>query len=1109
MREYSSNPSQSAAFARGAGPDFSECPNRQVSISFGEKVSLPEIHDAWRAVTARHGILRSSFVRRGDGSLLVREGDAIETPWTTLDWQDEPAESIPEKWTSLLSEDAATSIDMSKAPCVRFHEILLPGGGAHFLLTVPAFLLDERSTAQVLVDWLLTLDRTNLAPAVQAGAAVLEAGNWREILAGADRLLTLHSRQDPGGPGEASVMLARDETSAFKEACKSHDLDPAAVLHGLWALTLRRHGATGGISFAVEDLSEPGWEAGFFENHLPVAHSFSGTLAETLRSLAEARSRVRASGLADVEAVLAAGEIPIAAHEERVVFEWRGPELNDLIRGGMPRWINFDAKVHRPPSRGTVIEVRDGFRLALRVSGPRWGAGAARDVLARFVSLIAGLPAVLDKPVRNVPVLEATEARSLRDLAKGAAGPEPAASLVAAFREVAGRQGGAVAVIDGDYRLTYAELDGLSDRLAGHLAHAALSGGWNVGLFLSHSSWIPIAIFGALKAGNAVVPVDPSAPPEWIESVLAANDAGCVFCDASSSPLLDATNRRRIVLDQEWETLGGGEVAAVELNHDTPAVILPGHCDGRPPELRALTHGMLLSAFAAGRRMLDFGTGDTMLAHSAAGGGSFLDEWLLPLLAGGTVRVADDEIVDPSTAEVTHVRVTAPEWANQASRSQRGGPLVSSSLRVVGVEAGNPNAKVAEIWEAGLPGGSRVFYSPAGLCGLGIGGGIVPGWLEIPIGLSVDDVEAAVCDEDGHDIAPGFGGGLFLKFQGWKKVAENATRRGLATGLRAWRDAAGRIFLESAGMKAPGIPTHDQRKRALAALDPALDAFVGEHVWTLGGAPGPFNVDEWPLGRSGWIDEAALPRPAAVEEKPAVVAKKPVVVTRAVEHWKPLVVLQEKGPGVRLVLVHPAAGDPAAFADLASAIGPTRRVVAFQARGLRNPDDCHPSIESAAAAYLDAVSEDDPGPFVLAGFGFGTAVVLEMARQMAAAGRSLPRLVLIGGIAPASERSGGWISSMRNALKLLSEGEEIEPGPLSGETAAVHTALWKKYRILPMDLAAELIIPSDFSKETIAAWISLVPGVTVEPVKYAWRDMLSFPAVKRIAALIEDGRQVF
>ena len=207
-----------------------------------------------------------------------------------------------------------------------------------------------------------------------------------------------------------------------------------------------------------------------------------------------------------------------------------------------------------------------------------------------------------------------------------------------------------------------------------------------------------------------------------------------------------------------------------------------------------------------------------------------------------------------------------------------------------------------------------------------------------------------------------------------------------------------------------------------------------------------------------------------------------------------------------MVLLPGASGTPDLYRDLASAIGPARRIIGILARGFHNQESCHPSIESAAASYLDALLEEDPSAsFVLAGFGFGGAVALEMARQLAAAGRPIPELLLIGAVAPFPEKSGGWLSNMKGAFKRLSAPVLMEPRPAKDEPSLTHETAWRKFRFAACNIAARIVLPSDFPPDAAANWLSVLPAARIEPVKCRWEEMLSFPAVKRLASIINNA----
>ncbi len=1102
MNELPANPMQAAAFLRAQStPDKHPT---QVSISFGERMDARAVRQAWEVVCATHSILRSGISRSAIGDVTLHISDTANTDWRELDWQAMKPEEIPAMWEELQK----SSLDERFQPqvLVRMTEILLPGGGCHFLLTFPPFLLDESSIARVLLDWLVALERPPAQPR-ETAAPLASSTAWTEILHSAVAPLILFPRPPVVESASATLTLGRDETSAFLASCESKSLDPGVVLHSLWALLLRRLGATGNVTIGLFNARRAAEDVGFFENRLPVVHAWDSK--DWLRTAQTTNDAIAANSWISPASALVAAPHAISWEALETGFSWLGTEVNDLIHTAFPRWINFDARIERNRGDLLMLEARPGTRLCLTLHGPLGSESLANDLLSRLSALLQSLDSLDNKPASQIPLLHPREVKVLKDWSRGPEGLERPATALEAFRTIAAKYPKNVAVRDGSYHLTYAELDTLSDRLAAHFAHSSLAGGWHVALFLSPSSWIAIALLGSWKAGNSCLALDPSSPPEWIESMLSSHDAGVVICDAASAPLLDASTRRRIVLDQEWDSLEVSEIPEANITPDSPAAILPGHTDSLPPHIRALTHEMLVAAAIEGARLLDFGPSDSFLAHSAAGGGAFFDEWLLPILAGGTVRVADDDVLDPVSCDVSHIRLTAPEWNNQAARWSRGEDKVETPLRVVAVETGAASKLSLDIWTHCTEGQVRTitFFSPAGLCGLGLAGAATAEQSLLTVGKPTPDVETTICDEDGHHIPPGFSGALWMKFPGWKKIEQPRGRRGMETGLRAWRTGSGQLQIEAP----PDLfPDFSHAALNLRSLPNVLDCRIGAQIWTLSQGPveGAIAVEEWPLTRSGWIDETALPRPEVRSEqktpKAVAVELRPKAVSAV--PWTPVSILQKEGDSIPLVLVPTASGVPDTYKDFVSALGTGRRILGLTARGACDPEACHTTIEGAAAAWIDALVEEDPSlTFDLCGFGFGGIAALEMARQLAAAKRPVPGLVLIGTPPPQMERPSGWLSSVKKVFKRLSPDNRLEPFTAIGEPARTHEAAWHRYRFVPCDLKARIIVPSDFPQDAAAAWLSILPSARVEPVKCTWSEMLAYPAVKRLASILSGS----
>ncbi|MES2936897.1 MAG: amino acid adenylation domain-containing protein [Pseudomonadota bacterium] len=93
----------------------------------------------------------------------------------------------------------------------------------------------------------------------------------------------------------------------------------------------------------------------------------------------------------------------------------------------------------------------------------------------------------------------------------------------------------AVAVADGELRLSYAELDAASASIAAALVQRGVRAGQPVAVCLPRSWQLVVLMLGVLRAGAVLVPVDAGSPADRIDTILA--DCGCAaFIHAKVRP---------------------------------------------------------------------------------------------------------------------------------------------------------------------------------------------------------------------------------------------------------------------------------------------------------------------------------------------------------------------------------------------------------------------------------------------------------------------------------------------------------------------------------------------------------------------------------------------
>jgi amino acid adenylation domain-containing protein len=98
---------------------------------------------------------------------------------------------------------------------------------------------------------------------------------------------------------------------------------------------------------------------------------------------------------------------------------------------------------------------------------------------------------------------------------------------------------------DGQERITYGDFDFLSDRARDRLIHWGVRRGDRVGVYVTKSADTVAAIYGALKAGAAYVPVDPHAPVSRNAYILNDCTVAAVFVERG---FVDELNREAAAL---------------------------------------------------------------------------------------------------------------------------------------------------------------------------------------------------------------------------------------------------------------------------------------------------------------------------------------------------------------------------------------------------------------------------------------------------------------------------------------------------------------------------------------------------------------------------------
>ncbi|HSF38614.1 MAG TPA: amino acid adenylation domain-containing protein [Thermoanaerobaculia bacterium] len=628
----------------------------QVTCTLAADLDPRLFRQTWERLIERHGALRTAFLWDGldEPRQVVRKN--VSLPWQDLDWRGLPAEEQQRRFEELRHRDRHTPMPLTRAPLMRFslvrfdreygfiwtsHHLLTDGWSRSLLVqelgSVFAALQEDREPAlppvrpfSDYIAWLLRQDQARAEPF------------WRGELAGftAPNLLCIdHPAGIAGASGyaEHSIRVSREVTAELQALAARHKLTLQTVTLGAWAMLIGRYSSEEDVVFggvvSGRPAALPSVETmiGIFINTLPVRVRVSdaGPLASWLQGLQEhqlVRQEFEYSSLTQIQRW---SEVPFGSplFETLYVFE-NYPTAGDGSPGSLRIGNLRDFETTNYP---ITLLLRGGEQISLRLmyDRARLEDAAGSRLLNHLAVLLAGMAEGSEKRLRDLPLLSESERHQLRvewnDTA--AAFPQEAA-IHDLFAAQAKLSPDAVAVEQGEMRLTYRELRRRSDRLARRLTALGLRPEERVAVLAERSPGLIVTLLGILQAGGAWLPLDPADPPERLAWML--RDAGASLLVAQATPSIELpTGLRRVDPESDGPQMEPPRVPAAALAY----VMYTSGSTGTPKGV-AVTHRNVVRLVRGGD-CAELGPEQTWLQYAPVSfDASTLEIWA-PLLNGG------------------------------------------------------------------------------------------------------------------------------------------------------------------------------------------------------------------------------------------------------------------------------------------------------------------------------------------------------------------------------------------------------------------------------------------------------------------------------------------
>ena len=252
------------------------------------------------------------------------------------------------------------------------------------------------------------------------------------------------------------------------------------------------------------------------------------------------------------------------------------------------------------------------------------------------------------------------------------------------------KQNGKIAVQSWDGALTYRQLDDFSTRLANHLhsvAHVRV--GNIVSLCFNRSMWTVVSVLAVLKAGGAVLLLDPTYPRARLQDIIQEAGTRVVLCDDEFVAKIEA----KMIIEITPDFVESLEVAPspdIQVSPHNKAFIFSTSGSTGKPKLMVHTHRAICTSIMGYGDALNLSENSRVLQFAAYSFDMSINEMLSALFHGGCLCVPkESDRVDDIARCINNMQVNwlfaVPSFIRHSRLAPENAPTLETL--VVGGEA--------------------------------------------------------------------------------------------------------------------------------------------------------------------------------------------------------------------------------------------------------------------------------------------------------------------------------------------------------------------------------------------------------------------------------------
>ena len=418
----------------------------------------------------------------------------------------------------------------------------------------------------------------------------------------------------------------------------------------------------------------------------------------------------------------------------------------------------------------TVGHLAGGLGASFCYNADLFESETIRRMLDHLRQLLRAAVDHPDVPFTRLPLLTGAERKLMLEQWNDSATHVEAQCIHRFFEQQVEETPEAIALVCGQQRLTYRELNERSNQVAHYLISLGIGPESLVGILLNRSTDLLVALLGVMKAGAAYLPLDPNYPAERIALILESAIAPVLLTTEALLEELPMFWGHTFCFDSQWDDvkeLSTSNPQTCVSPENLAYAIFTSGSTGRPKGV-LIEHRSVVNYLSWAARSYPRADGCGAPVHSSFSFDLTVTSLLMPLLRGELVHMLPDEaaavtaLADGLAANDYSLLKLTPAHLQVLSKTR----LASASVGALVIGGEQLQAETVRFWHEQWP-KTRMFneYGPtettvgctfheldhdSGLTG------------SVPVGRPIANTQIYILDAEQQPVPIGVCGEIFV-----------------------------------------------------------------------------------------------------------------------------------------------------------------------------------------------------------------------------------------------------------------------------------------------------------------------------------------------------------